>query len=50
MPDEKQSYSLLSFQVSDSLSALVLHYHIEGDMRINRSWFSRRIQLRNLIS
>ena len=30
MPDEKQSYSLLSFQVSDSLSALVLHYHIEG--------------------
>lgn len=30
VPDVQQSYSLLSFQVSDSLSALVLHYHIEG--------------------
>lgn len=30
VPDEQQSHSLLSFQVSDSLSALVLHYHIEN--------------------
>ena len=30
VPDEQESSSLLSFQVSDSLSALVLHYHIEN--------------------
>lgn len=30
VPDEQRSHSLLNFQVSDSLSALVLHYHIEN--------------------
>lgn len=30
IPDEQQSYSLLGFQVADSLSALILHYHIES--------------------
>lgn len=30
VPDKEQCHSLLNFQVADSITALILHYHIEG--------------------
>ena len=39
IPDEQQSYSLLGFQVADSLSALILHYHIESGYENHQKLF-----------
>lgn len=50
IPDEQQSYSLLGFQVADSLSALILHYHIESGYENHQKLVFHRIQQHNSIN